>query len=85
MNRGEDGGDGVDRRPLGLNDVQAQRAVLVNIWMKHAGNKLNSRWRLRVILGELKPQLEHTSLPGCVRRTKDASFPCELNQQKRGR
>jgi len=65
----------VDGAPLVLQDIQANASISINVWMKHPWNKPNNRGFVRIILGEVKSQLESTSIPWSVLRSKDESIP----------
>lgn len=66
MDRSEDGRDVIDRRPVALENVQADAAVVVHVRMEELRNKFNNRRLIRIVLGELQGELESATFPGSV-------------------
>ncbi len=63
LNRGEDGRNVIDRTPLILQNVEADAAVGIHVWVKALGHKLHLGRLVRVVLGKGHFQLERGALP----------------------
>ena len=70
-------GDGQRGAPLVLQDVQADRAVLVDVAVVDLRRELALRRLERVIGGEVNLQVKDASLIRCIRRASDHGVPVE--------
>ena len=67
----QDGGDVIGRAPSILENVKTEFAVGVHVGMKHAGEKLDGWWLVRIALVECESQLERAVFERCLRYTGD--------------
>ena len=63
--------DGQRRRPLSVQDVQADRSIAVHVRMVYAGGEGDLRRLEGVVRGEVDVQEEHAALEGRVARAHD--------------
>lgn len=77
LDGGEDAVDRVDGGPLVLNDVKAQGAVCVDIWVEHFGGEADARRLLRVLFVEGEAERVDAALPRGLRWTEDGGAPHE--------
>jgi hypothetical protein len=58
LDAGQDCSNVVRRTPAVLEDVQTELSVVVDVWMEHAREELDSRWPVRILLvkGEHEPE-----------------------------
>ena len=66
LNARQDRGDIVCRAPSVLQDVKAELAVVVHVWVEHARQELDSWWFGRIALIEGEEELERAVFERCV-------------------
>ena len=66
LDRRQDRSDVVRRRPPVLKNVEAELAVGVHVWMKHARQELYGGWFVGVGFVECEQKLECAVFKGCV-------------------
>lgn len=68
LNRCQDGGHVIRRAPAVLEDVEAELAIGVHIWVEHLGDEADRWWLVWVVFLERQCQLERPVLKGRVGR-----------------
>ena len=58
-----------------LQDVEADAAIGVDVWMEHFCNELHFRCLVRVLVRELDDQIKTTAFPDSVLGPKDNGLP----------
>ena len=66
-------------RPLGAKDVQADRAVAVDVRMVDTRGKCELRWLEGVVCGEVDIKEEDASLERRLRRAKDGGLKRQVD------
>ena len=70
--------NGEGRAPLIPQDVQADRAVAVDVWVVDAGGEVDLRRLEGVVCGEVDGEEENTAGVWRVAGTHDSCLPVEL-------
>lgn len=68
MNGGEDGRNVIDGAPVALQDIEANAAVVVDIWMEQLGHKLDDRGFVGIVFRKNKREFESAAFPWSVVR-----------------
>ena len=71
LDREQHGSNLQSGRPLVLEDVEANAAKLVNVWMVNLCAEKNLGWHHRVLLGQEELAVEHAALKGGFAGTSD--------------
>ena len=69
------------RTPLVSEDVKANTAVAVDVWVVDAGCEVDLWWLERVVCGEVDGEEEDTARVWGVSRTHDCGLPVKLRCQ----
>lgn len=75
LDAGQYGGYVVNRRPLVLQNIQADLSVIVDVGMEHFCEKPNLRCLIGIVLRKLEHQFEGSPLPRRVVGPKDDGLP----------